>query len=97
MKLEEGPLAPIEEILESEYESEAKSSIESVLLVHLSQPIPLPLIPLSLSLSLSLLLLLPYTMSQPDYSVIIRQLQKQIAVLEARSGGAAGSTEVVKL
>ena len=37
-------------------------------------------------------------MSQLDYSIIIRQLQEQIAMLEAKSGvGAAMSTEVARL
>jgi len=46
---EEGPLLPIK-ILESEYESEAESSVGLVLLAHqLSQPILLPLIPPSSS------------------------------------------------
>jgi len=71
---EEGSLVPTEEMSESEYGSETKSSAGSVLLAQqLSQPTPPPLI--------SLLLPLPYIMSQPDYPTIIRQLQEQIAVL----------------
>ena len=36
-------------------------------------------------------------MSQSDYPAIIRQLQKQIAALEAKSEGVVESTKVVRL
>ena len=100
MGQEEGPLSPTE-ISESEYESEAKFSAGSVLSAHQSSPpTPLPLI----SLSLSPLPPPPYTMNQPNYPAIIRQLQEQIAVLiaqvegaaEREVGDAAAATEVAK-
>ena len=96
MGQEEGLLAHTEEMLNLEYESETESNVGSVLSAQGSQPILSPL---------TLLLLSPpppYKMSQPDYSVIIRQLQKQIVALIAqvageRIGETVGNTEVVRL
>jgi len=82
-----------------EYESETESNVGSVSSTQLSQPIPLPLTLLSPSL------LPPYTMSQPDYPTIIKQLQEQVEALTTqltrraggvREGAAAMSTEVAK-
>ena len=84
------------EILSLEYESEAKSNAESVLLTQKqSLSTLLPLTPLSPSPPP------PYKMSQQsDYSAIIRQLQEQITTLSeqvaARGGEEATNLEVVK-
>jgi len=80
-----------------EYESEAESNAGSALLTQdQSLSTPPPLTPLSLSPSPP-----PYKMSQqPDYSTIIRWLQKQITILSkqvaVRAEGAAAGLEVAK-
>ena len=85
-----GPTSTCRVTSEFKYESEAEFSTKSVLL---AQEQLLPILPFLTPLSLSPPL--PYTMSQPDYLAMIRQLQEQIAALEVRSGGAVENTEVV--
>jgi len=78
--------------LSSEYESEAKSNVGSVLSTQeQSLPTLLPLTPLSPSPPL------PHKMSQqPDYPAIIRWLQEQITTL-SKQVAARGEREATNL